>query len=142
MAVLVVADHDNVTLKDNTNKTVTAALALSSDVDVLVAGQGVDGVAAQAAKITGVRKVLTAQSEALGKQIAEAMSACITPLMANYDAVLVPATSVGKNFAPRIAALLDVAPISEIIEVVDANTFVRPIYAGNALETVHSSDAK
>jgi electron transfer flavoprotein alpha subunit len=142
MAVLVVADHDNIALKDNTNKTVTAALALSSDVDVLVAGASVAGVAEQAAKITGVRKVLTAQSDALGKQVAEAMSGAITPLMADYDAVLVPATSAGKNFAPRIAALLDVAPISEIIEVVDPGTFVRPIYAGNALETVRSSDAK
>ncbi len=142
MAVLVVADHDNVSLKDNTNKTVTAALALSPDVDVLVAGQGVDAVAALAARITGVRKVLTAQSDALGKQIAEALAACVMPLMAGYDAVLIPATSAGKNFAPRVAALLDVAPISEIIEVKGPTTFVRPIYAGNALETVESSDAK
>ncbi len=142
MAVLVVADHDNVSLKDNTNKTVTAALALSPDVDVLVAGQGVDAVAAQAARITGVRKVLTAQSDALGKQIAEALAACVMPLIDSYDAVLIPATSAGKNFAPRIAALLDVAPISEIIEVKGPTTFVRPIYAGNALETVESSDAK
>jgi electron transfer flavoprotein alpha subunit len=142
MAVLVVADHDNVQLKDNTAKTVTAALALSSDIDVLVAGQNVAAVAAQAAKIAGVRKVLTAESEALGKHIAEALSACVAPLMASYDAVLVPATSVGKNFAPRVAAMLDVAPISEIIEVVAPDTFVRPIYAGNALETVQSADAK
>jgi electron transfer flavoprotein alpha subunit len=142
MAVLVVADHDNLTLKDNTNKTVTAARALSPDVDVLVAGQGVAGVAAQAAKIAGVRKVLTAESEALGKQIAEALSACVAPLMAGYDALLVPATSVGKNFAPRVAAMLDVAPISEIVAVAAADTFVRPIYAGNAMETVRSSDAK
>ena len=142
MAVLVVADHDNTTLKDNTHKTVTAALALSPDVDVLIAGSGAAGVAAEAAKIAGVRKVLTAESEGLGKQIAEDLAACVLPLMATYDAVLAPATSVGKNFMPRVAALLDVAPISEIIEVVDADTFVRPIYAGNALETVKSSDAK
>jgi electron transfer flavoprotein alpha subunit len=142
MAVLVVADHDNVQLKDNTHKTVTAAKALSDDVDILVAGQGIAGVAAQAAKIAGVRKVLTAESEALGQHIAEALSASIAPLMANYDAILVPATSVGKNFAPRVAAMLDVAPISEIVAVIDSNTFVRPIYAGNALETVQSSDAK
>jgi electron transfer flavoprotein alpha subunit len=142
MAVLVFADHDNTALKDNTSKTVTAALALSPEVDVLVAGASVAGVAAEAAKIAGVRKVLTAESEALGRQIAEALAACVTPLMANYDALLVPATSVGKNFAPRVAALLDVAPISEILEVVDADTFTRPIYAGNALETVVSSDAK
>jgi electron transfer flavoprotein alpha subunit len=142
MAVLVVADHDNLQLKDNTHKTVTAAKALSDDVDILVAGQNIAGVAAQAAKIAGVRKVLTAESEALGRHIAEALSSCIAPLMANYDAVLVAATSVGKNFAPRVAAMLDVAPISEIVEVIDSNTFVRPIYAGNALETVRSADAK
>jgi electron transfer flavoprotein alpha subunit len=142
MAVLVVADHDNQSLKDNTHKTVTAALALSPDVDVLVAGQGVGAVAAAAAKIAGVRKVLTAESDALGKQIAEAVAGAITPLMAGYDAVLIPATAAGKNFAPRVAALLDVAPISEIVEVVNASTFVRPIYAGNALETVESNDPK
>ena len=142
MAVLVIADHDNASLKDNTHKTVTAALAVSGDVDVLVAGKDVAGVAAQAAKISGIRKVLTAESDALGRQVAEAVSACLMPLMAGYDAILVPATSVGKNFAPRIAALLDVAPISEITEVVDPCTFVRPIYAGNAMETVQSSDAK
>ncbi|HEY2481691.1 MAG TPA: FAD-binding protein [Caulobacteraceae bacterium] len=142
MAVLVVADHDNVELKDTTAKTVTAARAISPDVDVLVAGQGVAAVAAQAAKIAGVRKVLTAESDALGRHIAEALSACVMPLMEAYDAVLTPATSVGKNFAPRLAALLDVAPISEILEVVDPTTFVRPIYAGNALETVQSRDSK
>ena len=142
MAVLVVADHDNQSLKDNTNKTVTAAVALSPDVDVLVAGQGVGAVAAEAAKIAGARKVLTAESDALGKQIAEAVAAAITPLMAGYDAVLIPATAAGKNYAPRVAALLDVAPISEIVEVVGPSTFVRPIYAGNALETVESGDPK
>jgi electron transfer flavoprotein alpha subunit len=142
MAVLVIADHDNATLKDNTEKTVTAALKLSPDVDVLVAGKGAKGVADAAAKITGVRKVLLAESDALGEGIAEAMEALVVPLMANYDAVLTPATSQGKNFSPRIAARLDVAQISEILDVVDANTFVRPIYAGNALETVQSADAK
>ena len=142
MAVLVVADHDNTTLKDNTHKTVTAAKALSGDVDVLVAGQGVEAVAAAAAKIDGVRKVLVAESPALGHGVAEAITATVLPLMAGYDAVLVPATGAGKNFAPRLAAKLDVAPISEIIEVVGPDTFVRPIYAGNALETIQSSDAK
>jgi len=142
MAVLVIADHDNATLKDNTEKTVTAALKLSSDVDVLVAGKGAKGVADAAAKITGVRKVLLAESDELGEGLAESMEALVVPLMANYDAVLTPATSQGKNFSPRIAAKLDVAQISEIVDVVDANTFVRPIYAGNALETIQSSDAK
>jgi electron transfer flavoprotein alpha subunit len=142
MAVLVIADHDNASLKDNTNKTVTAALALSGDVDVLVAGQGAKGVADAAAKIAGVRKVLLAESDALGQGLAEAVTAAVLPLMGGYDAVLTPATSQGKNFSPRIAAKLDVSQISEIVEVVDANTFVRPIYAGNALETVQSSDPK
>jgi len=142
MAVLVVADHDNASLKDNTHKTVTAALALSGDVDVLVAGQGAKAVAEAAAKITGVRKVLLAESDALGQGLAEAVTAVIVPLMAGYDAVLTPATSQGKNFSPRVAAKLDVAQISEITEVVDGSTFVRPIYAGNAMETVQSSDAK
>jgi electron transfer flavoprotein alpha subunit len=142
MAVLVVADHDNSTLKDNTHKTVTAAHALSGDVDVLVAGQGVAAVAAAAAKIAGVRKVLVAESDALGHGIAEALAATVLSLAPGYDAILTPATGVGKNFAPRVAAQLDVAPISEIVEVVSPDTFVRPIYAGNALETIQSSDAK
>ena len=142
MSVLVVADHDNAELKDTTHKTITAALKLSGDVDVLVAGKGIAGVAAEAAKISGVRKVLTADSDALGAHIAEALSALVVPLMANYEAMLTPASTVGKNFAPRVAALLDVAPLSDVLEIVDANTFVRPIYAGNALETVSSSDAK
>jgi electron transfer flavoprotein alpha subunit len=142
MAVLVIADHDNASLKDNTHKTVTAALKLSSDVDVLVAGKNAKAVADAAAKITGVRKVLLAESDQLGEGVAEAMEALVVPLLANYDAVLTPATSQGKNFSPRVAAKLDVAQISEITEVIDGSTFVRPIYAGNALETVQSSDAK
>jgi electron transfer flavoprotein alpha subunit len=142
MAVLVVADHDNSTLKDNTHKTVTAALAISGDVDVLVAGTNTAAVAAEAAKIAGVRKVLTADSAELGQGLAEAFQDLIVGLMGAYDAVLTPSTSQGKNFSPRVAAKLDVAQISDVIEVVDANTFVRPIYAGNALETVQSSDAK
>jgi electron transfer flavoprotein alpha subunit len=142
MAVLVIADHDNAHLRDTTQKTVTAAAKLSGDIDILVAGQGAKAVADAAAKITGVRKVLLAESPELGEGLAESMEALVVPLMANYDAVLTPATSQGKNFSPRIAAKLDVAQISEIIDVVDANTFVRPIYAGNALETVQSSDAK
>ena len=120
----------------------TAALGLSKDIDILVAGQGAKAVADAAAKISGVRKVLLAESAELGQGLAEAMQGLVVPLMANYDAVLTPATSQGKNFSPRIAAALDVAQISEIVEVVSADTFVRPIYAGNALETVQSSDGK
>ena len=142
MAVLVVADHDNSTLKDNTHKTVTAALAVSGDVDVLVAGSNTAAIAAEAAKIAGVRKVLTADSAELGQGLAEAFQDLVVGLMGNYDAVLTPATTQGKNFSPRVAAKLDVAQISDVIEVVSADTFVRPIYAGNALETVQSSDAK
>ena len=142
MAVLVIADHDNATLKDSTHKTVSAAQQIGGDIDILVAGQNVDAAAAAAAKIAGVRKVLAADSAALGEGIAEAFQALVVGLAANYDAILTPSTSSGKNFAPRIAAKLDVSLISDIVDVVDANTFVRPIYAGNALETVQSSDAK
>jgi electron transfer flavoprotein alpha subunit len=142
MAVLVVAEHDNALVKDATNKTVTAALQLSGDVDVLVAGIGAAGAAAGAATIAGVRKVLHAEGDAFGQNIAEAVEGLIVPLMANYDAVLFAASATGKNAAPRIAAALDVSPISDIQEVVSADTFVRPIYAGNALETVQTSDAK
>ncbi|MBX3480618.1 MAG: electron transfer flavoprotein subunit alpha/FixB family protein [Caulobacter sp.] len=142
MAVLVVADNDNAHLRDTTHKTVTAALAVSGDVDVLVMGEGAKAVADAAAKIDGVRKVLLAESADLGHGVAEVQAATVEGLMGGYDAVLIPATSGGKNYAPRIAAHLDVAPISEIVEVVDADTFVRPIYAGNALETIKSSDAK
>ncbi|MFC7377654.1 electron transfer flavoprotein subunit alpha/FixB family protein [Brevundimonas sp. GCM10030266] len=142
MAVLVIADHDGSTVRDTTHKTVTAALAVSKDVDVLVLGQGAKGVGDAAAKIAGVRKVLLAESAGLGKMLAEAIEATVLPLAAGYDAVLTPANTDGKNFAPRLAAKLDTAPISDIVEVVSADTFVRPIYAGNALETVQSSDAK
>ncbi|MGR4864255.1 electron transfer flavoprotein subunit alpha/FixB family protein [Caulobacter sp. LARHSG274] len=142
MAVLVVADNDNAHLRDGTHKTVTAALKLSSDVDVLVMGQGAQAVAEAAGKIAGVRKVLLADSPALGHGLAEAQAAAVLALAGGYDAILVPATAGGKNFAPRVAAKLDVAPISDIVEVVGPDTFTRPIYAGNALETVQSSDAK
>jgi electron transfer flavoprotein alpha subunit len=141
MSVLVIADHDGKHVRDTTHKTVAAALKLG-DVDILVAGKGVDGAAAQAAKIDGVKTVLVAESDDLGHGLAEALEALVVPLAAKYDAIVVPSTSQGKNFAPRIAAKLDVAPITDIIEVVDASTFVRPIYAGNALETVKTSDAK
>jgi electron transfer flavoprotein alpha subunit len=142
MAVLVIADHDNKTVRDSTHKTVTAAAKLSSDIDILVLGHGARAAADHAAKITGVRKVLLAESDQLGQMIAEAVEACVVPLMGSYDALLVPASSNGKNFTPRIAAKLDVAQITDVVEVVDDKTFTRPIYAGNALETIVSSDAK
>ena len=142
MAVLVIADHDGSVVRDTTHKTVTAALALSADVDVLVLGKGAQGVAEAAGRISGVRKVLLAEGDAVAHGLAEAVEATVLPLAANYDAILTPANTDGKNFAPRIAAKLDVAPISDIVEVVSADTFVRPIYAGNALETVQSADAR
>ncbi|MFA4950564.1 electron transfer flavoprotein subunit alpha/FixB family protein [Brevundimonas sp.] len=142
MAVLVIADHDGTAVRDTTHKTVTAALALGGDVDILVVGQGAKAAADSAAAIAGVRKVLLAESAGLGHQLAEAVEATVVGLAGGYDAVLSPATTDGKNFMPRIAAKLDVAPISDIVEVVSADTFVRPIYAGNALETIQSSDAK
>ncbi|MBJ7447248.1 MAG: FAD-binding protein [Brevundimonas sp.] len=142
MAVLVIADHDGSAVRDTTNKTVTAALALGGDVDVLVVGKDAKSAADTAGKITGVRKVLLAESGELGHHLAEAVATTVVALADGYDAVLSPATMDGKNFMPRIAAKLDVAPISDIVEVVSADTFVRPIYAGNALETIQSSDAK
>jgi electron transfer flavoprotein alpha subunit len=142
MAVLVIADHDGAHVRDTTGKTVVAASGISSDVDVLVLGASVGGAAAAAAKIAGVRKVLTAESAALGQGLAEAVTDLVVSLAGGYDAILTPATSAGKNYIPRIAAKLDVSQLSDIIEVVDAKTFVRPIYAGNALETVKSSDSK
>ncbi len=141
MAVLVIADHDNTNVRDTTHKTVTAATKLSSDIDVLVLGDGAQAAADAAAGIVGVRKVLLAQSPELGRLLAEAISDAVVPLMSGYDALLTPATSAGKNFSPRIAALLDVMQISDVVEIVDASTFVRPIYAGNALETVTSADS-
>jgi len=142
MAVLVIAEHDNSSLKDATNKVVTAAKAMGVDVDVLVAGSNAGGVAQAAAKIDGVRKVLHADGATLAKQLAEAMDALITPLAANYDAIVFPASTTGKNVAPRVAAKLDVMQVSNIIGVEGADTFVRPIYAGNALITVKDSQAK
>ncbi len=142
MAVLLIADHDGSALRDTTHKTLTAAQVIGGDVDILVFGQGLDAVAAEAAKLAGVRQVLKAESAELGHEVAEAIAATVVPLAAGYDTILTPATNVGKNASPRIAALLDVMQVSDVLEVVDAKTFVRPIYAGNALETVTSQDAK
>jgi electron transfer flavoprotein alpha subunit len=142
MAVLVVAEHDDASVKDATNKVVTAAKAMGGDVDVLVAGSNAGGAAAAAAKIDGVRKVLHADGAVLAKQLAEPMQALIAPLMANYDAVLFPATTTGKNAAPRVAAKLDVMQVSGVIGVESADTFVRPIYAGNAIITVKDEQPK
>ncbi|HFB54960.1 MAG TPA: electron transfer flavoprotein subunit alpha/FixB family protein [Hellea balneolensis] len=142
MAVLVIAEHDNETLKDATHKTVTAAQAIGGDIDILVAGKGVKDVSAAAANIAGVRKVIACDHVSLKRQLAEAMQEVIVPLMDGYDAVMAADTTTGKNFMPRIAAKLDVMQISSITGVESADTFVRPIYAGNAMATVKSSDGK
>jgi electron transfer flavoprotein alpha subunit len=142
MAILLIAEHDNATLSDQTAKTLSAALKIGADVDVLVAGKAAKPAAEAAAKLNGVRKVLLAESDALAERLAEPLAATIVSLAGNYDTVIAPATTSGKNVAPRVAALLDVAQVSEIIEVVSADTFKRPIYAGNAIQTVQSGDAK
>lgn len=141
MTSLVIAEHDNAELKDATHKTVTAAAELGADVVVLVAGAGCASVAEAAAKISGVAKVLVADDAAYERQLAENMETLIVPLMSDYDAVLAAATTSAKNYMPRVAAALDVAQISEIVGIESADTFTRPIYAGNAMQQVRSSDA-
>ena len=142
MAILLVAEHDNATLSDQTAKALSAASKIGGDVDVLVAGKGAKAAADAAAKLSGVRKVLLAEADELAERLAEPLAALIVSLAGNYDTVIAPATTMGKNVLPRVAALLDVMQVSEIIEVVSADTFKRPIYAGNAIQTVQSSDAK
>jgi electron transfer flavoprotein alpha subunit len=142
MAVLVVADVHGNSIDDSTHKTVTAALAIGGDVDVLIAGEGADDAAAQAAKIAGIRKVLHADDAAYAHRLAEPLADLIVKLAGDYDAILKTAATTGKNVMPRVAALLDVMQISEIVAVEAPDTFVRPIYAGNAMLTVKSNDAK
>ncbi|MBO6796614.1 FAD-binding protein [Maricaulis sp.] len=142
MAVLVIAEHDNAALNDATRAVVTAAKGLGGDVHVLVAGSGAQAVADAAAKLDGVAKVLHAEADGFAKPTAEALEALVTPLMDEYDAVLAAATTTGKNFMPRVAAKLDVMQISDITAVEGPDTFVRPVYAGNAMMTVKSTDAK
>jgi electron transfer flavoprotein alpha subunit len=142
MTALVVAEHDNAGLKPATLHAVTAAQKIGGEIHVLVAGEGCAGAAAAAAKIAGVAKVLVADAAEYGHKLAENAAALIAALASGYDHVIATATTSGKNIMPRVAALLDVAQISEIIEVVAHDTFVRPIYAGNALATVQSKDAK
>ena len=141
MKTLVYVEHDNASLKDATLAVVTAASQLG-EVHLLVAGLGCGGVAAEAATIAGVAKVHVADDAAYAHQLAENVAPLVVGLMADHDAFLAPATSHGKNIAPRVAALLDVMQISDILSVESADTFTRPIYAGNAIATVQSSDAK
>jgi len=141
MGVLVWAEHDNAALKDATLSAVSAASQLG-EVHVLVAGSGVAGVAAAASKIAGVAKVLVGDDAAYAHGLAENVAPLIVGLMGGYDAFVAPSTTTGKNIAPRVAALLDVAQISDILSVEGPKTFTRPIYAGNAIATVESSDTK
>jgi electron transfer flavoprotein alpha subunit len=142
MSTLVIAEHSNNELKSATHHTVTAAQALGGEIHVLVAGGGCQAAADAAARIPGVAKVLVADNAAYAHQLAENMSALIAELGTGYDYLLAPATSNGKNVMPRVAALLDVAQISEITAVISGDTFQRPIYAGNVIATVQSTDAR
>lgn len=142
MSILVVAEHDNASLKEATLNAVAAANAIGGDVAILVAGAGCAGVAEQAAAVAGVSKVLCADNAVYEHGLAENMGALVAGIAADYEYVLAPATTSGKNFMPRVAALLDVQMISEISGVVSGDTFERPIYAGNVIATVQSSDAK
>jgi electron transfer flavoprotein alpha subunit len=142
MTTLLIAEHDNKSLKDATAKALTAATALGGDVHVLVAGKDCGAVAQAAAKLKGVAKVLVADAPPYEHMLAEPVAALIVSLAPQYDAIVAPATTTGKNFMPRVAALLDVMQISDIVKVIAPDTFERLIYAGNAVQTVKSKDAK
>jgi len=142
MTTLLIAEHDNKSLKDATAKALTAATALGGDVHVLVAGKDCGAVAQAAAKLKGVAKVLVADAAPYEHMLAEPVAALIVSLAPQYDAIVAPATTTGKNFMPRVAALLDVMQISDIVKVIAPDTFERLIYAGNAVQTVKSKDAK
>src|SRR5579872_7552341 len=139
MTTLLIAEHDHETLKDSTNKALTAATQLGGDVHVLVAGggQGTKAAAEAASRLDGVKKVLVAEGAAYEHDLAEPLAALIVALAPSYDAFVAPATSRFKNVMPRVAALLDVMQVSEIIKVISPDTFERPIYAGNAIQTVN-----
>lgn len=140
MAILVIAEHDNALLKASTLNTVTAASGIGAEIHVLVAGSGCASVADAAAKIAGVTKVKLVDAPHYQHQLAENTAALVVANVDGYSHVFAPATTFGKNMLPRVAALLDVAQISDVVEVIDADTFVRPIYAGNAMATVRSAD--
>jgi electron transfer flavoprotein alpha subunit len=142
MTILILAEHDNARLNEATAKTVAAATNLGGEIHVLVAGKGAANVAAEAAKLAGVSKILLAESDALEHALAEPLAALIVSLAGPYDALVAPATTSGKNVMPRVAALLDVMQVSDVMEVLGPDTFRRPTYAGNAIQTVRSKDAK
>ncbi|HEY6897617.1 MAG TPA: electron transfer flavoprotein subunit alpha/FixB family protein, partial [Rhodocyclaceae bacterium] len=141
MKTLVIAEHDNAGLKAATLNTITAALALGNPVDVLVAGSGCQGAAQAAAALQGVASVRIADNPAYADGLAENLAALVLSIAAGYSHIVAPASAYGKNFLPRVAALLDVAQISDVIKVLGPSSFVRPIYAGNILATVDSGDA-
>ena len=140
MTSLVIAEHDNTTIKTATLNTITAALACGAEVHVLVAGHNAQAAAAEAAKVAGVAKVLHADADALAHGLAENVAAQVLAIAGNYSHILFPSTASGKNVAPRVAAKLDVAQVSDITKVVSGDTFEHPIYAGNAIATVQSAD--
>ncbi|EGI72433.1 MULTISPECIES: electron transfer flavoprotein subunit alpha/FixB family protein [Pseudoalteromonas] len=142
MKTLVIAEHDNGALKPETSKTINAAVKMGFSIDVLIAGNNLSAMSSQVASIDGVANVLVADNSVYEHQLAESMSDLVLSISDNYSHIVASATTTGKNFMPRVAALLDVAQISEIIAVVDADTFKRPIYAGNAIATVKSLDSK
>ena len=142
MAVLVYAKHDNATLNDATAKAVTAASGLGGEIHVLVAGEGAEAAASAAAGLAGVAKVLHAEAPGYGRRLAEPLAELIAGLAPGYDAIVFPGTTTGKNVAPRVAAKLDVMVVSEVTGVLGPDLFERPIYAGNAIQTVRSRDAK
>ncbi len=142
MTTLLIAEHDNASLKEPTARALTAAAALGGDVHILVAGKDCGPAAEAAARLAGVARVLKADADDLAHELAEPLAALIVSLAGPYDALVAPATTTGKNVMPRVAALLDVMQVSEIIKVVAPDTFERPIYAGNAVETVQTTDAK
>ena len=142
MAILLLAEHDNASLNDQTAKALTAASQIGGEVHLLVAGSGPQAAADAAAKLSGVSKVLLADDASLANSLAEPLAALIVSLAGSYDVIMSSATASAKNVMPRVAALLDVAQVSEIIEVISPDTFRRPIYAGNAIQTVQATDAK
>ncbi len=141
MAVLIIAEHDNQTLQESTLNAVTAALEINPEVSVLVAGKNCGGVVDSVSKVAGVTKVLTCEHDIYEHQLAESLAGLIVSIASDYTHILAAATSQGKNVLPRAAALLDVAAISDITDIQSADTFLRPIYAGNAVATVQSTDA-
>jgi electron transfer flavoprotein alpha subunit len=141
MAILLIAEHNNILLSEQTSKALTAARQIGKQIDILIAGKDCRSVAEAATQLSGVHKILLTDHNIFEYHLAEPLADLIVSLAPHYEAILTPATTCGKNVMPRVAAILDVCQISEIIEVVDSNTFKRPIYAGNAIQTVQSSDS-